>query len=101
MKTFKDLEFRTHMAGNGLQGFAFFPNGYGVSVVRFKLGFYSGGTKTYGSYTNNEDEWELAVLKGNSDDWSITYNTPVTEDVLGHLSEVEVTDVMKKVQELQ
>ena len=94
MKTFKDLDFQTHPNANGLQATHFFPNGYGVSVVRFKAG------GIYGSYTNGESDWELAVLKGNKKKWSLTYNTPITEDVLGYLSEKDVTDTMKKIQSL-
>jgi hypothetical protein len=97
MKTFKDLVFNPHLVGNGKQAKIFFPNGYGVSVVRFKLlsGF------GYGSYTSNESEWELAVLEGTEKDWELTYDTPITDDVLGHLSEDGVTEIMAKVQSLK
>ena len=94
MKTFKDIDFQPHSVGEGLQGKLFFNNGYGVSVVRFKIG------DRYSSYTNNEDEWELAILFGNEKEWELTYNTPITNDVIGWLSEDKVTDIMKKVQEL-
>ena len=84
MKTFKDLEFKPHSIGNGLQGRMDFDNDYGVSVVKFN-----------GSY-GFPDLWEVAVMyKGN-----LTYNTDITDDVLGHQSEQDVSDVMKKVQEL-
>ena len=96
-KTFDDLEFKKHPAGNGFQGLAEFPNGYGVSVVRFKLSRPFGPQIGYGSYTSDEDEWELAILK----DGSITYNTPITEDVIGHLTKDQVTEIMKQVQELK
>ena len=95
MKQFKDLEFKPHQTGHGLHALIFFKNGYGVSVVRFELSF------GYGSYTDNEDEWELAVLFGNKDSWELTYSTPITEDVMGHLSENEVSEVMLKVQKLK
>jgi hypothetical protein len=94
MKTFEDIEFKPHGMGDGLQGLIFFPNGYGVSVVRFKF------NDRFGSYTSNDDEWELAVIFGNENEWDITYNTPITSDVMGHLSSEEVTDIMKQVQEL-
>ena len=77
----------------GKQAVMFFDNNYGVSVVRFRLSF--GG---YGSYTDNENEWELAILYGTEDDWNISYSTDITDDVMGHLSESEVTDVMRRVQ---
>lgn len=94
MKQFKDLQFKSHQTGEGVQSVMMFENGYGVSVVRFKV------MGTFGSYTSNEGEWELAVLQGNENEWSLTYDTPITDDVMGHLSEQEVTDIMKQVQEL-
>jgi hypothetical protein len=94
MKTFADLNFKDHPTGRGLQALMFFDNGYGVSVERFKVGM------GFGSYTDNDDEWELAVLKGTESNWSLTYDTDITDDVLGHLSNDEVTEIMKKVQSL-
>lgn len=91
MKAFKDLEFKRHPLGNGKQARMDFPNGYGVSVVRFSV---LGG---YGSYTDNESEWELAVFK----DGGLCYATPITDDVIGHLSADDVTKIMKKVQKLK
>jgi hypothetical protein len=86
MKTFKDLEFRPHSIGNGVQAVMEFENGYGVSVVKFN-----------GSYGYHQGLWEVAILyKG-----SLTYNTHITDDVLGHQTEQDVTDVMKQVQELK
>jgi hypothetical protein len=90
MKTFADLNFRTHPTGQGLQGTLFFPNGYGVSVVRFN-----------GSYTSNDNEWEVAILHGNEESFKLCYSTHITSDVIGHLTEAEVTETMKKVQELE
>lgn len=93
MKEFKDLKFREHPAGVGKQGLCFFDNGYGVSVVRFLT--LLGG---YGLYTANEKKWELAVLKGNEDKFSLCYDTHITNDVLGNLSESDINKIMKKVQ---
>ncbi len=106
MKTFKDLKFKQHPAGNGLQARLDFPNKYGVSVVRFKKVYnpldnfiveMCAENNQYGSYTSNEQEWELAVFY-NGD---ICYNTNITSDVLGHLSDKDVTKVMAKVQKLK
>lgn len=96
MKSFKDIKFKSHPVGDGVLGKIFFPNGYGVSVVRFKMPFSRG----YGSYTSNEEEWEVAILKGNKDEWDLCYDTEITNDVMGHLTEGEVNWVMLKVQEL-
>jgi hypothetical protein len=50
-KKFEDLDFKLHEIGNGKHAVMMFPNGYGVSVVRFMSSF------VYGSYTSNENEW--------------------------------------------
>jgi hypothetical protein len=101
MKSFKDIVFKPHTSFEGSHGLLFFPNGYGISVVRFKVpsptskdGF------RYGSYTSNENEWEVAVLFGNENDWDITYNTPITENVIGNQTEGEVDWLMIQIQEL-
>ena len=86
MKTFKDLEFKPHTIGNGLQAVMHFDNNYGVSVVKFN-----------GSYGYHQDLWEVAILYKDE----LTYNTDITDDVLGYQTEQDVTDVMKKVQELK
>lgn len=85
MKTFEDLEFRPHRM-DGVQSIMMFDNGYGVSVV-----------KTLFSYGGKMGQYELAVLDSGE---NITYNTPVTSDVLGYLSEKEVTRYMIEVQKL-
>ena len=96
MKSFKDIEFKPH-SGYGLHGLCFFENGYGVSVVRYKSEI---GLPDFLSYTSNEDEWELAVIKGKEDDWDLCYDTHITDDVIGHLSGGEVNWIMIQVQEL-
>ena len=85
MKTFKDLEFNSHPIGDGLQAVMNFDNGYGVSVVKFR-----------GSYGYGQDLWEVAILYENE----LTYDTDITDDVLGYQTDEDVTDVMKKVQSL-
>jgi hypothetical protein len=78
----------------GVQRLYRFANGYGASVVQ--------GPYTYGG---PEGLWELAVLdwpeptEGDAG-WHITYKTPITDDVLGWLSEEEVDDVLTNISEL-
>ena len=95
MKTFKDLKFEPHQF-DGLQARMYFPNGYGISVVRFKIM----GSSGYGSYTSNDKEWEIAVIKGDKGGWGLCYDTPITDDVIGYLTARQVTSVMKQIQEL-
>jgi hypothetical protein len=85
MKTFKDLEFKNHAMGHGVQALIYFDNGYGASVVRSE--------HTYGG---SDGLYELAVLKNGN----ITYDTPITDDVIGYLTEEGVTEYLQKIQEL-
>lgn len=90
MKTFKDLEFKPKQIHpdfkeKAAQAKMEFDNGYGVSVLLGSM-YYSNGIDTY----------ELAVLA----DGKICYDTPITEDVLGYLTNEEVTEAMMKVQNL-
>jgi len=93
MKKFDDLVFEPHMTGDGVASKMFFPNGYGISVVRFKIG------NRYGSYTN-DNEWEVAILLGNDQDWDLCYDTGITNDVIGHLTDDDVTEIMEQIQKL-
>lgn len=87
MKTFTDLVFRTHPNQfGGVQSVMEFDNGYGVSVVR-----------TPYSYGGDKGLYEMAVLDKTG---NITYDTPITNDVLGYLTEDEVTEYMIEVQKL-
>jgi hypothetical protein len=90
MKTFKDLEFELindtpFMVGKKSR--MHFDNGFGVSVVSHSF-----------SYGGRDGLYEVAVLDKNGE---LTYDTPVTNDVIGYLRENGVTKVMKEVQELK
>ena len=88
LKEFKDLQFVRHndRYTNGIRARLFFPNGYGVSVI----------SNNY-SYGGREGLYETGVLDTAGD---LCYSTPVTDDVIGWLSEDDVSRVMKEVQEL-
>jgi hypothetical protein len=64
-----------------------FDNGYGASVVV--------GPHTYGG---EDGLYELAVL---GKDGHLTYETPVTSDVEGYLSEDDVTKLLEQIQNLE
>ena len=90
MKTFKDLDFKPHPnLGHigGVQAIIKFKNGYGASVVRSEY--------TYGG---SDGLYELAVL---DNDGHITYDTPITNDVIGYLKPEEVTKIMQQIQMLK
>lgn len=86
MKTFEDLEFQSKPHDLGIFAHIQFDNGYGASVVK--------GPYTYGG---NDDLYEMAVLDSEG---HITYDTPITDDVIGYLSIPEVNEYMIKIQEL-
>ena len=86
MKTFSDLEFKPHPMGSGIMSRIKFDNGYGASVV-----------KTPYTYGGDQDLYELAVLDSNDD---LTYDTPVTNDVEGYLTEEDVTKLLTQIQNL-
>ncbi len=70
-----------------------FPNGYGASVVCHA-----------GSYGGNKGLYELAVLKYESDhpdDWVLTYDTPITDYVIGYLDTEEVLKVLSDIKALK
>ena len=97
MKTFTDLIFETDPRASlsldykdAKNAFMVFPNKYAISVLlgdRRKTGFYSNGIDTY----------EVAVMYNNQ----IVYNTGITNDVLPYQTAVEVTEIMKKIQNLK
>ena len=89
MKKFEDLEFKKIEDASNLIGVKcqmVFENGYGVSVVSHTHSY--GGTKGL---------FEVAVL---GKDGNLTYDTPVTSDVIGYLNPEEVTEIMDQVQSL-
>ena len=67
----------------------FFGNGYGVSVVRGP-----------GSYGYEAGLWELAVLVGDEREYTLCYDTPITDDVVGHCSEERLLGLMTAVANL-
>ena len=89
MKTFEDLEFTqiSEPFMTGKKARMMFKNGYGVSVV----------SHTH-SYGGKDGLYELAVLDSEG---SLTYSTEVTSDVLGYLTEENVTEHMIQVQNIQ
>lgn len=89
MKTFEDLNFEyinDSPYQTGKKSRMSFENGYGVSVV----------SHTH-SYGGKDGLFEVAVLDSNDE---ITYDTSVTNDVIGYLTEEEVSELMAEVQKL-
>jgi len=100
MKKIKPETVREHTVGNGIQKLYRFLNGWGASVVRFKLPYGD----SYGSYTDNNKEWELAVIRwlGEGEgEFTLDYTSGITDDVIGHLSDKEVEETLIKIRELE
>ena len=83
---FADRPGRTRIINGGTQWRFDFPNGYGASVVRHSF-----------SYGREQGLWELGVIGTNG---RLTYHTPITDDVIGHLDEAAVTELLGLIEEL-
>jgi hypothetical protein len=81
-----------YKAHDGDQAVIFFRNGFGASVVRHSY-----------SYGGREGFYELAVIvKDEKDprDFRLTYETSVTDDVLGWLTADDVVEKLKEISRL-
>ena len=68
-----------------------FENGYGASVV-----------KHFGSYGFDEDLFELGVIEFHGYGChNLTYDTPITDDVIGYLTNDEVLEYLEKIKNLE
>lgn len=76
----------TNVLDNGLSYVFAFDNGYGASVIKHRY-----------SYGNENDLFELAILDKNGE---ITYDTYITDDVIGWLANDEVLEIFKQIQSL-
>ena len=67
-----------------------YPNGFAASII-----------KNFGSYGGECDLWEVAVLRRDEEDvWQLCYDTPITDDVLGWLSEERVIEACNQIRAL-
>ncbi|MHA1676320.1 MAG: hypothetical protein ACTSU6_04000 [Candidatus Njordarchaeales archaeon] len=88
MKEFKDLIFETRdgpYALSGKQAVILFDNGYGASIITSPSFYLS---------------YEIAILKGDIDGYSICYNTSITNETLSFDNKNDITCIMKLIQEL-
>lgn len=87
MKTFNDLEFKDHpmaMPYFNKQARMDFDNGYGLSVINGRHAYC------------DETTYEVAVLYNGE----ITYDSGLTDDVLGYQTPKMITELMEKIQNL-
>jgi hypothetical protein len=71
---------------NGIQKIYKFENGFGASVI-----------KNIFSYGGNMGLWEIAVLDSNHE---LTYETDITDNVIGYLTPYEVELVLDAIKSL-
>ena len=64
----------------------FYNNGYGISIIN---------SAAWGG-----EGMEIAVLKGDKNDFHICYATPITSDVIGGLTWDQVDIITRQVSEL-
>lgn len=75
----------------GVQKVYRFANNYGASVVRQNF-----------SYGNEQGLWELAVINFPTADnnYELNYETEITDDVIGYLSDEEVEELLVRIEAL-
>lgn len=84
---FEDLKFDTSEEyPYGIRCHIEFDNGWGASIIRNEM-----------SYGGRDGLYEIAVLDS---DGNISYDTEVTDDVIGYLEEEEVISVLEKIKQL-
>lgn len=66
-----------------------FDNGYGASVIQNKY-----------SYGGDVGLYELAVIEFEGLNWDLTYETPITDDVIGRLTVDALVIVLEKIKAL-
>lgn len=83
--------FKTEITHGGTQDLYRFDNGYGASVIRHSF-----------SYGGDRGLFELAVIKFyKNGEWHLTYETPITDDVIGYLSDQDVQELLDRIQQLE
>lgn len=90
MGEFKENLFKKKFIFDGVSYVFKFPNDYGASVI-----------KHGGSYGHERDLWELAVIYFCGDEWDLTYDTEITPDVEGFLSDQDVLELLGKIRDLE
>jgi len=75
----------------GIQKLYKFNNNYGASVVKHSF-----------SYGHELGLWELAVIKFEDEEcYDISYDTGITDDVIGNLTLAEVETILKDIENLR
>lgn len=70
-------------------------------VFRFENNLGASVIKHIGSYGYEDDLFELAVLGFDGDSWELLYDTDITDDVLGYLTNGAVLGYLRDIKELK
>ena len=87
---FKDYLLKRKLIFDGVQYLFRFPNNYGAWII-----------KHLGSYGSSRDLWEVAVIYFDGDEWDLTYDTEITDDVEGCLTDQDVLELLRRIQALK
>lgn len=80
--------YQKNLCGKGHWVFKF-ENNYGASVI-----------KKYGSYGYEKNKFELAVLKFDGNYHRLCYDTRITNNVIGYLTNEEVIKLLEEIKKL-
>lgn len=84
------IEYNERPLHGGVQRLYRFDNEYGASVIRHG-----------GSYGSDKGLWELAIIKWRDDeDYDLVYDTGLANDVVGHLTEEDVEEILLDIKSL-
>lgn len=69
-----------------------FENDWGASIIYHQ-----------GSYGYGQGLVELAVVRWNKDgtDWCLSYDTEITDDVIGYLTQEQAKEILEKIKNLE
>ena len=82
-----EVKFKAHPVSNdGIQAVVKFANGYGASIISGPM-----------YYSRPECPYEIAVLDKNG---YLCYDTPVTSDVCGYLTEDDANGILAQIEAL-
>lgn len=74
----------------GVQKVYRFANGFGASVVQGPF-----------SYGGKDGLWELGVIRFEDEaNWDLTYDTPITSDVIGYQTGEEIGELLARIESL-
>lgn len=80
-----EIEFEDHPSSPGERAVVKFPNGYSASIIQG------------GPFYTTDGTYEIAVIDPQN---AITYTTPITDDVLGYLTEGEANQALSDIEAL-